>query len=209
MRLLHFHRRSFVIRNQSEAFDSADDGSRVRVDSSRLDYMLLKQLGHASVSFRWRDSQYGQRCTCSLEGGVVGTIAGIVWIARSEVQTGNFKSLERSSHVLLSIHAVATSTRFLPSSCSGRNPGSVSVPDSQGRPPRPAMWKPEVPFRPARSILHRPAGNAEPEALCRWSRHLQDDRKIDIAFLVESAPGTTAAVKLPVSVSVQRLPRSL
>ena len=52
MCLLHFYRHPFVVRNQSKAFDSADDGSHVRVDSPWLDYMLLKQLGHAFVGFR-------------------------------------------------------------------------------------------------------------------------------------------------------------
>ena len=64
MCLLRFHRRPFVIRNESEAFDSADDGSRARIDSPWLYYMLLEQLGHAFVGFRRRDSQYGQRRTC-------------------------------------------------------------------------------------------------------------------------------------------------
>ena len=52
MRLLHLYRHPFVIRNQSKAFDSADDRSRLRVDSSWFDYMLLEQLGHAFVGFR-------------------------------------------------------------------------------------------------------------------------------------------------------------
>ena len=51
MCLLHLHWRPFVVRNQSEAFDSADDGPHVCVDSPWLDYMLLKQLGHAFVGF--------------------------------------------------------------------------------------------------------------------------------------------------------------
>ena len=81
MRLLHLYRHPFVIRNQSKAFDSADDRSRLRVDSSWFDYMLLEQLGHAFVGFRRRDSQYGQCRTCGLERGVIGTIAGVVGIA--------------------------------------------------------------------------------------------------------------------------------